>query len=291
MAWTKWIGGFLGWIWLGPIGGLIGFAIGAAIDAGIGAVNVHRVNGGDEDDDSARTGRGGWQSTGGYSGYYNRGSSSGNGYSGNSGYSRGYGQNSADAVRNSFMASLLVMATAVVKSDGKFLKSELELIKSFISQNFGEDSVAEGLQIVKKLYSQNIDVASVGGQIRQYMNYSQRMQLFHFLVQLAGIDGEVSQSEVNCLKQIAFCMGLSDSDRDSMMNINNPDDIASAYKILEIQVTATDDEVVKAYRKMAMKYHPDKVSTLGADVQKAAEEKFKNIVAAYETIKKSRNMN
>jgi DnaJ-class molecular chaperone with C-terminal Zn finger domain len=264
----------LGWIWLGPIGGLIGFAVGAVIDAGISAVNVHRVNDSDEEDDSARTGRGGWQSTGGYPGY-----------------SRGYGQNSADAVRNSFMASLLVMATAVVKSDGKFLKSELELIKSFISQNFGEDSVAEGLQIVKKLYSQNIDVASVGGQIRQYMNYSQRMQLYHFLVQLAGIDGDVSQSEVNCLKQIAFCIGLSDSDRDSMMNINNPEDIASAYKILEIQVTSTDDEVVKAYRKMAMKYHPDKVSTLGADVQKAAEEKFKNIVAAYETIKKARNMN
>ena len=274
----------MGWIWLGPIGGLIGFAIGAAIDAGIGAAG-HRINGGDEDDESARTGRGGWQSTGGYSGYYNRGYSSGNGYS------QTYGQNSADAVRNSFMASLLVMATAVVKSDGKFLKSELELIKSFIRQNFGEESVAEGLQIVKKLYSQNIDVASVGGQIRQYMNYSQRMQLFHFLVQLAGIDGDVSQSETDCLKHIAFCMGLSDSDRDSMMNISNPDDLASAYKILEIEVTATDDEVVKAYRKMAMKYHPDKVSTLGADVQKAAEEKFKNIAAAYETIKKARNMN
>jgi DnaJ like chaperone protein len=282
MAWTKWIGGFLGWIWLGPIGGLIGFAIGSAIDAGIGAVNGHRIPGNGEEDESAQTGRGGWQSTGGNSGY------SGRGYS--SGYST-YGQNDPNAVKNSFMASLLVLATAVAKSDGKFLKSELELIRNFISQNFGEDSVAGGLQIVKRLMSQNIDVSSVGAQIKQYMNYSQRMQLFHFLVQLAGIDGDVGQSETDCLKRIAFCIGLNDSDRDSMMNLSNPDDIASAYKILEIEVTASDDEVVKAYRKMAMKYHPDKVSTLGPEIQKAAEEKFKNIAAAYETIKKARNMN
>ena len=45
-----------------------------------------------------------------------------------------------------------------------------------------------------------------------------------------------------------------------------------------------------AYRRMAMKHHPDKVATLGQDVQKAAEEKFRKIQEAYETIKKERGM-
>ena len=65
----------------------------------------------------------------------------------------------------------------------------------------------------------------------------------------------------------------------------------SAYKILEISPVATDDEVKKAYRQMAIKYHPDKVSTLGEDIQKAAKEKFQQLSNAYEQIKKQRGMN
>ena len=65
----------------------------------------------------------------------------------------------------------------------------------------------------------------------------------------------------------------------------------SDYKILEIEKSATDEEVKKAYRRMAVKYHPDKVSQLGQDIQKAAEEKFKKVQEAYENVKKSRGMN
>ena len=60
--------------------------------------------------------------------------------------------------------------------------------------------------------------------------------------------------------------------------------------MLEISPDATDDEVRKAYRKLALKHHPDKVSTLGEDVRKAAEKKFQEINAAYETIKKQRGL-
>ena len=64
----------------------------------------------------------------------------------------------------------------------------------------------------------------------------------------------------------------------------------SAYKILEISPDATDEEVKKAYRRMAAKYHPDKVSHLGPEVQKAAKEKFQALNQAYTQIKKQRGM-
>ena len=252
MSAVKWIGGFLGWIFFGPIGGLIGFGLGAVVDGGVRAAG--RVDAG-----NARR----------YQDY-------GGGYGG-SRYSRPSGTSYAQASRNSFMASLLVLATAVAKADGRFLKSELELMKQFIRTNFGEESVQEALNIIKRLSTQNIDVMSVGNQIKAYMNYSQRIQLFHFLFDLANTDGSYNKAEEDCLKNIAYSLGLSDSDRDSAMSINNPDNLAAAYTILEIEAGVADEEVVKAYRRMAMKYHPDKVSTLGADIQKKAEEKFKNI--------------
>ena len=63
-----------------------------------------------------------------------------------------------------------------------------------------------------------------------------------------------------------------------------------AYNILEIRENATNEEIIKAYRKMALKFHPDKVSYLGEDVQKAASEKFQKLNEAYQTISKDRGL-
>ena len=68
-------------------------------------------------------------------------------------------------------------------------------------------------------------------------------------------------------------------------------DTGSAYKILEISPDASDEEVKKAYRELAKKYHPDKVAHLGEEVKRAAEEKFTRLNAAYEAIKEERGMN
>jgi DnaJ like chaperone protein len=66
--------------------------------------------------------------------------------------------------------------------------------------------------------------------------------------------------------------------------------LEDAYKVLGISPDATDDEVRKAYRSMALKHHPDKVATLGEDVRKAAEKKFQQINDAKERIFKARGM-
>jgi DnaJ like chaperone protein len=84
-------------------------------------------------------------------------------------------------------------------------------------------------------------------------------------------------------------MGISEKDFESIKAMFFKD-TKSAYKILEITPDASDEELKKAYRKMAIKYHPDKVSHLGEDVQKAAKEKFQQLNAAYEAIKKERGL-
>ena len=66
--------------------------------------------------------------------------------------------------------------------------------------------------------------------------------------------------------------------------------MADAYKVLEIEPSATDEEVRKAFRQLALKHHPDRVATLGEDVRRAAEEKFQQINNAKERIYKARGM-
>ena len=190
--------------------------------------------------------------------------------------------------RNSFLMSLLVLSAAVIKADGKTTSQELATMRSFFTRNFGAQAGGEAEEIVKELLTKEYNLYEVCGQIRSYMDYHQRLQLYHYLVALGACDG-LHQREVDILETIATYIGLSNAEVDSIFAQFRPSN-DSNYRILEIEPNATDEEVKKAYRKMAIKYHPDKVATLGEDVQKAAEEKFKAVNQAYEAICKERGI-
>lgn len=262
MGKIKWIAGFIGWVAWGPIGGLIGFFVGQFVDTQMDG--FRRIASGET---SGQGGR--WQQTT---------------------SSRSY---TAGEQRNSFMISLLVLSSAVIRADGRTLQVELDYVRDFIRRQFGEAAVSEAMRILDGLNSQQINVYEVGTQIADHMNYSQRLQLFHYLVQIATSDGDFSASEKSVLEAIAGAMRIGKADASSIMAMydkTGPTGLEAAYAVLEISATVSDDEVKIAYRRMAMKHHPDKVASLGPDVQKAAEEKFRKIQEAYETIKKHRGM-
>ncbi len=188
-----------------------------------------------------------------------------------------------------YIMSLLVLIAAVMKADGKVMRSELDYVKNFLRQNFGEEPAAEATSMLRDLLGQNIPVADVCRQIQMNMNYSARLQLLHFLFGIAQADKAVTDREQQLIEFIASSMGISANDISSIKAMFVRD-TGYAYKILEIDPSATDEEVKKAYRRMAMKYHPDKVAQLGEDVQKAAQDKFRTVNEAYEEIKKERNL-
>jgi DnaJ like chaperone protein len=188
-----------------------------------------------------------------------------------------------------FGMSLLVLIAALMKADGKVMKSELDYVKRFFIQQFGEASAKEALIMLRDILKQNIPVRDVCVQISQNMDYSSRLQLLHLLFNIAVADGIVNAAELDAIEKMAGYLGIASSDYMSIRNMFVPE-TDSAYKILEIEPSATDDEVKKAYRRMAMKYHPDKVAHLGEEFRKSADEKFKKLNEAYEKIKKERNM-
>lgn len=239
---AKWIGGGLGFVFGGPIGGLLGFFLGSVVDS------------------STVT----WEQTG------NRGTI--------------YRTTPGD-----FGMSLIVLIAAVMKADGKVLKSELEYVKQFFISQFGADTAREALQMLKDLLQKEIPLRDVCMQIRSNMDYPSRLQLIHILYNISAADNRFEPAETKVIRSIADMLGISQTDYDSIRNMFIPATDA-AYRILEVERTATDEELKKAYRKMALKYHPDKVSHLGDDFRKTAEEKFKAVNEAWEKIKKERNI-
>ena len=191
--------------------------------------------------------------------------------------------------RGDFSVSLMVLAAAVMRADGKVMRSELSYVRMFFERNFGPEEAGKNLYLLKEILKQDINLREVCIQIQTYMEYASRLQLIHFLFGIAQSDGKFDPREVNVIQQIAQYLNISQPDFDSIKAMFIKD-TKSAYRILEITPDATDEEIKKAYRKMAVKYHPDKVSHLGEDVQNAAKVKFQKVSEAYEQIKKERGI-
>ena len=203
--------------------------------------------------------------------------------------------------RNSFLFSMLVMASYIIRADGKIMHSEMECVRTFLRNNFGEEAAAEGNRILLNLFEERKRMEQTdkmafrnliydcGAQIAQNMTYSQRLQLLNFLVMIAKSDGNVCEEEVQALREVAAAMQMSADEINSMLNLTG-NSLEEAYKVLEVSPSATDQEVRAAYRKLVLKHHPDKVATLGEDIRKAAEVKMQQINDAKERIYTARGM-
>lgn len=237
----KWIAGGLGWVLGGPIGAVVGFALGSMFEG----------SGSSPQQKSTTLNR---------------------------------------TTEGDFKMSLLVMLACVMKADGSVSKSELSVVKKFLVTNFGEDGALEALQLLKRMLDQPINETEVAMQINQYMNYSAKLQLIHLLFDIAYSDGEVNAAELTVIERISSVFRISHPDFESLKApYLKHTDKDWAYKALEIESSATVDDIKKAYRRMAMKYHPDKVNTLGEDLKKSATEKFRAVNEAYEQLKKDRS--
>ena len=194
------------------------------------------------------------------------------------------------SAEGNFKMSLLVLIACVMKADGEPKKSQLNVVKQFLVANFGEQGALDALKILQELLKQHLNASEMSAQIGMRMNYSSKLQLLHLLFHIAYADGEISPKELNLLQHISANMSISSLDFNSIRApYTKTVDANWMYKVLEIEPTATNDEIKTAYRKMAMKYHPDKLNSLGEEVKKAGEEKFKSVKTAYDLLKKQRN--
>ena len=266
MAIGKWIGGFLGFMTAGPLGALLGILFGGMFDSMLDSVNTPDTQGTFEN----AFGRARQQAT----------------------------ARANQGQRNSFLFSMLVLASYVIKADGKVMHSEMELVRNVLRQNFGDVASRQGDDILRKLFDEQKRVGAASfrntvmqccGQIASNMDHAQRLQLLNLLVLISQADGRVDPSEVTAMKECAQWLQMSVDEIDSMLGMGK-DDLASAYQVLGVSPDASDDEVKRAYRRLALEHHPDKVAALGEDIRKAAEKKFQEINAAKDRIWKARGL-
>ena len=187
-----------------------------------------------------------------------------------------------------FEINLLALASMVIKADGKVTQNELDFVRTYFVTAYGKTRANE----VFKIFNQNvknkgISVSKISRLFNLALNYESRLQVIHFLFGIAKADGNISKLEIKKLLEFSNLFKLSYADFLSIkaMFVQQSD---NAYKILELDKNATNDQIKKSYRELAKKHHPDKVQHLGDAYVKAAQDKFQQIQKAYQNIKNER---
>ena len=190
-----------------------------------------------------------------------------------------------------FELNLLSLCSIVIKADGSVSQSEMDYVRQYFVSTYGKEKANAIFRTFNEINKKReISAQRICAYLNQRTRYEVRLQLLHFLFGIARADGSVSNPEINKIREIAGYLRVSLRDFESIMAmfVKSAD---NAYKILEIDKTATDDEIKKAYRTMAKKYHPDRVNTQDEAIKKGAEEKFKEVQRAYEEIQNERGLN
>lgn len=189
-----------------------------------------------------------------------------------------------------FELHLLTLCSVVIKADGKVSQRELDYVRQYFLRTYGKERANAIFRTFNEVIkNREVSINRICSFLNQRTSYAVRLQLVHFLFGIAQADGAVSNAEIDKLMEIARALRIGTYDFQSIkaMFIKSAD---NSYKILEIEKSATDDEVKKAYRKMAKKYHPDKVITENEAIKRGAEEKFKEVQKAYEQIQRERGL-
>ena len=248
-SFSKWLGAGIGFTFGGPIGAILGFVAATVVDKFTNEDFVKEQQN----------------------------------------YQKDFQQKRAQTLSGDFEISLLILASVVIKADGKVDERELNFVRSQFVGMYGKDRANKAFQLFKGMMKKQVSSRQVCIQIRQHMPHSSRLQLIHFLFGIAKADEYVSDIEVDEIRKIAGYLYVNQYDFESIkaMFYKSSD---SAYKILEVETSVTDSELKTAYRKMVKKYHPDKLIGLGDEHLKGAKEKFQSIQEAYEVIKNERGI-
>ena len=190
-----------------------------------------------------------------------------------------------------FRLSLLILSAVVIKSDGASSQADLNFVRNFFQKKFGLRKANESMSHFNRINRNVVYVEDVCMRLRGLIDYSSRLHLIEYLFHVAQADGYVNENEIQTIKKISNLFGLHYTEFNSIYGrFFKPRPVITPYQVLGVLRTDSVTVIKKAYRRLTLKYHPDKVAHQSAGMQKESREKYQRIVEAYEMILSERGL-
>jgi len=202
---------------------------------------------------------------------------------------------------NRFVFLLVNILVKIAQADGHFTKAELQTMLNFFQYNlrYDQDQMYWVKQLIKEAREQKAGMNDLLQEFRETFAYEPRLILLELIYQIIYLKQPVADAEIQLARNIAAFLHISAYDQRTIeAKYRYRDQRAAAagvggeeqyYAVLGLDPGADFNAIKKAYRKLSMQYHPDKVGHLGEEFQRVAEEKMKEINMAYDYFKKKYN--
>jgi len=199
---------------------------------------------------------------------------------------------------NRFVTLLVSILVKIAQADGHFTKAELQTILNFFQYQlrYNQDQIYWVKQLIKEARDEAAGMDDLLREFRDNFVYEPRLILLELIYQIIHTQQPPPQTEIEQARRIAVFLQISAYDQrtiEAKYMYRQRQEAATGvraedqyYAVLGLEPGADTVEIKKAYRKLSMQYHPDKVRHLGAEFQQVAEEKMKEINVAYEYFKK-----
>ncbi len=203
---------------------------------------------------------------------------------------------------NKFVFLLVNILVHIAKADGHFTKSELRTMTNFFqySLHYNQDQMYWVKQLIKEARDTDQNFEELLSEFRGTFAYEPRLILLELIYQILYTKVPVNEQELKQARQIAAFLQINEYDQRTIEakyryggQGGGPAGTSISeeqyYAVLGLKPGADFVVIKKAYRKLSMQYHPDKVAHLGEEFKAVAEEKMKEINAAYDFFEKKFN--
>jgi len=197
-----------------------------------------------------------------------------------------------------FVYLLVHILVKIAQADGHFTRAELATMTNFFQYHlrYDQDQMYWVKQLIKEARDARVDMDGLLREFRDTFAYEPRLILLELIYQIIHTKSPVIEGELREARRIAAFLQITAYDLRTIEakymygggqgGVTSEERDRQYYAVLGLEPGADFEAVKKAYRKLSMQYHPDKVAHLGEEFSKVAEEKMREINAAYDYFKK-----
>ena len=189
-----------------------------------------------------------------------------------------------------FVGNLIAVMTKIAMADGSVSEAERKTIHDFFSKSlhYGGRELEFIDAIIEETKRANPSLHDICKSFDRFAGKEQRLLMLDLVYQVATTDHVITRAEKEAIHQVVSTMGIGPEEHDRVKSRHVSAKKNDHYTTLGLHATSSNDEVKKAYRQLAVQYHPDKVSHLGPELIAFANQKFKVINEAYSALQKER---